>query len=129
MTLTEHALRGALLSAGAPSRLVTGLPWYRSMPLAAVLALDLEVDGTPVAGIRLRLDDRCVPVEALALERGSWFLQDRHALEWDAPVPVVGIAEVVLRMRLQLPNLLGPGGAGVQVLQEVRAAVPVEAAR
>ena len=57
-----------------------------------------------------------------------WFLQDRAGLEWRAPVPSAAASEVVLRVRLQLPNLVGPGGTAVQVLQEVRGTVPVEVA-
>lgn len=126
MTLTEHALRGATIRAGAPNRLSVGLPWYRSLPCSAVLGIELEVDGVPVTDLRLRLDGE--PVREPELAGRSWFLQDRHVLEWTDPVRPAGSADVVLRMRLQLPNLVGPAGA-VQVLQEARARVPVEAAR
>jgi hypothetical protein len=33
-----------------------------------------------------------------------------------------------VRLRLHLPNLIGPDGGSIQVLQEVRAGVPVEPA-
>jgi hypothetical protein len=129
MTLTEHALRGAVLTAGAPCRIAVGLPWYRSMPLSAILGIELTIDGDAVPDLHLRLASRSLPVGRLGhLDDLAWFLQDRNELEWRAPVPSGGAADVVLRMRLQLPNLVGPGGTLVQVLQEVRGTVPVEVA-
>ena len=129
MTLTEHALRGAVLRPGAPNRLRVGLPWYRSLPLSAVLGLELRLDGEPVTGLRLRLPSGPVDVAELADPgTASWFVQDRAVLEWAGPAPSSALPEVVLRIRLQLPNLLGPGASAVQVVQEVRARLPVEAA-
>jgi hypothetical protein len=130
MTLTEHALRGTAVGAGPPNRMRVGLPWYRSMPFSAVLGIELTVDDEPVPELTLRVDDAPVAVEALvALEDRSWFLQDRCALEWAAPVPAAALVDVVLRVRLQLPNLVGPDGSPVHVLQEVRGTVPVEVAQ
>ncbi len=127
MTLTEHALRGAVLAAGETCRLAVGLPWYRSMPVSAVLGIDLTIDGEAVPDLHLRLESRSVPVDELdRVEDLAWFLQDRATLEWRAPAPSDAVADVVLRVRLQLPNLVVPGGTAVQVLQEVRGAVPVE---
>jgi len=129
MTLAEHALRGAVLTAGSPCRLAVGLPWYRSMPLSAVLGIDLTIDGEVVPDLHLRLESGSVPVVGLdRLTDLTWFLQDRAELEWRAPAPSGAAADVVLRMRLQLPNLVGPGGAAVQVLQEARGTVRVEVA-
>jgi hypothetical protein len=129
MTLAEHALRGAVLTAGSPCRLAVGLPWYRSMPLSAVLGIDLTIDGEVVPDLHLRLESEAVPVVDLdSLTDLTWFLQDRAELEWCAPAPSGAAADVVLRLRLQLPNLVGPGGAAVQVLQEARGTVRVEVA-
>lgn len=127
MTLVEHALRGAVLRAGPPCRLPVGLPWYRSMPLSAVLGVDLTIDGEAVPDLRLRLERESFSVADLGrLEGRTWFLQDRAELEWRAPVPSGAAADVVLTVRLQLPNLVGPGGTTVQVLQEIRGTLPVE---
>jgi hypothetical protein len=129
VTLTEHALRGAVVRAGAVNRLSVGLPWYRSLPLSAVLGIELRLDDEPVIGLRLRLQDRAVDVSELAeLGSRSWFLQDRQLLEWAAPAPSSMLPDVVLRIRLQLPNLVGPDGSAVQVVQEVRSRVAVEPA-
>lgn len=128
MTLVEHALRGAVLTVGPPCRLLVGLPWYRSMPLSAVVGVDLTIDGEAVPDLRVRLERESVSVADLGrLEGRTWFLQDRAELEWRGPVPSGAAADVVLTVRLQLPNLVGPGGAAVQVLQEVRGTLPVEA--
>ncbi|HET6824819.1 MAG TPA: hypothetical protein VFH64_02745 [Amnibacterium sp.] len=127
MTLVEHALRGAVLTAGASCRLPVGLPWYRSMPVSAVLGIDLTIDGEAVPDLRLRVENRSIPVAELGrVEDLAWFLQDRAGLDWPAPAPSGAAVDVVLRVRLQLPNLVGPGGTAVQVLQEVRGTVPVE---
>lgn len=130
MTLTEHAIRGTVLRAGATNRMSVGLPWYRSMPLSAVLGIELTVDDEPVPDLRLLVDDAPVPVDALGA-RGdrSWFLQDRQVLEWAATASVAVDADVALRVRLQLPNLVGPDGSPLRVVQEVRGTVPVEVAR
>jgi hypothetical protein len=129
VTLTEHALRGAALRAGAVNRLPVGLPWYRSLPLTAVLEIGLRVDGEPVGDLRLRLGGDTIEVADLAdAAAGTWFLQDHHELEWTGAPPTAARPEVIVRFRLQLPNLVGPDGAAVQVLQEVRAHVPVAVA-
>lgn len=130
MTLTEHALRGAVLRPGSPNRLPVGLPWYRSLPLSAVLDVELLLDGRAVPDLRLELVDGAVAVARLpALHERSWFLQDRQVLEWAGPTPAGAAVDVVLRVRVQLPNLLGPAGDPLSVLQEARGRVVVEPAR
>jgi hypothetical protein len=128
MTLTEHALRGAALETGWPeNRLPVGLPWFRSMPFSSITGLGLLVDGEPVPDVRLEVDGRPIAVDALGATDGYWFLQDRQALLWSAPVPA-DRADVVLHLRFQLPNLTLPDGGPALVLQEVRGVVPVVAA-
>lgn len=130
MTLTEHALRGATIETGVVNRLRVGLPWYRSMPLSTLVEIELLLDGRPVPDIRLDIDGRALAVGELvtAVDR-TWFLQDRQALTWSGDVPAADRAEVVLRMRLCLPNIVGPDGGALQVLQEARADLPVRARR
>jgi hypothetical protein len=129
VTLVEHALRGAVLEAGSRNRLRVGLPWYRSMPFSSIVGIDVEVDGAAVQDVRLDVGGVALPVGRLQEVSGRiWFLQDRHALEWSGPAASGTRAEVAVRLRLHLPNLIGPDGGSIQVLQEVRAGVPVEPA-
>jgi|1186.fasta_scaffold198203_2 hypothetical protein len=129
MTLTEHALRGSVLRAGADHRLEVGLPWYRAMPYSSIVDLALSVDGRQVDDLRLDIGDRWAEITELAtLTDRTWFLQDRHELGWRSAEALGGRATVVLRIRLHLPFLVGPDGGSVQVLQEVRADVAVEPA-
>ncbi len=123
MTLTEHVLRGAALESGATNRLAVGLPWFRSMPFSSITGLELQVQDEPAQDVRLEVEDR--PTGSGGTD-GYWFLQDRCALLWSGPVPAER-AEVVLRMRLQLPNLTLPDGSPAVVLQEIRGEVPVVA--
>ncbi|MGN6445228.1 hypothetical protein [Amnibacterium sp.] len=128
MTLAEHALRGAVLSVGPWCRLAVGLPWFRSMPLSAVVSVALLVDGRAVPDLRVELDGRLLPVGELAtLVDRYWFVQDRLTLAWSG-WSLSGAVEVALRVRLHLPFLTGPGGGSLQVLQESRGTVPVEVA-
>ena len=123
MTLTGHVLRGTVLESGATNRLAVGLPWFRSMPFSSITGLELQVQGEPVPDVRLEVEDRPL-ASRLGGTDGYWFLQDRCRLLWTGPVPAERAA-VVLRMRLQLPNLTLPDGSAAQVLQEVRGEVPV----
>jgi hypothetical protein len=124
MTLTEHALQRAVIERGATNRLAVGLPWFRSMPYSSITAIELHVDDEPVHDVRLEVDGRPIAPSGPDAAADYWFLQDRHELAWSGPVPAER-ARVVLRMRLQLPNLTLPDGSAAQVLQEVRAEVPV----
>lgn len=124
MTLTEHVLRGAVLEAGATNSLRIGLPWFRSMPFSSITGLELRVADQPVLDLRLEVDGRRIAPGETGGTDGYWFLQDRHGLVWSGPV-AAGRAAVVLRMRLQLPNLTLPDGGPAVVLQEVRGEVPV----
>lgn len=130
MTLTEHALRGSAIAVGPPHRLPVGLPWFRSTPLSAIVDAELLIDGRPVDGLGLEVDGRTVAVADLGgLRDRYWFVQERLELTWDGPLPErADEAEAVLRLRLHLPFLTGPGGGSVQVLQEVRGTVPLGAA-
>lgn len=109
--------------------MLVGLPWYRSMPYSSIVRLSLTVDGVAVEGLQLEAADGWADVPSLAaMTDRSWFLQDRRPLRW-RPTGLLGAqAEIVLRVGLHLPNLVGPTGDGVQVLQEVRGQVPVQAA-
>lgn len=53
------------------------LPWIRSLPLASVAGLAIDVDGEPVEEPDVVLGPRAIPAGRLSLEPGWWFVQDR----------------------------------------------------
>jgi hypothetical protein len=109
--------------------MLVGLPWYRSMPYSSIVQLSLAVDGVPVEELQLEAAGGWADVPSLAaMTDRSWFLQDRRPLRWRPTGSLGERAEIVLRVGLHLPNLVGPTGGSVQVLQEVRGEVPVQAA-
>ena len=100
----------ALIDDGAGATLRVSLPWIRSLPIAAVSDVEVQIDGEPAQGIRAALDARVIPVEELALEPGWWFVQDRLALQLDRRLDA-GTHAVRLAFRLAIPYLqVGPDG-------------------
>jgi hypothetical protein len=82
-TMLQTALReDALTSTSIGFELRLGLPWIRSMPLAGVRDLKVEIDGAPVGPGELTvvLGPRQVSAQELEGERGWWFVQDRLVL-------------------------------------------------
>jgi len=70
----------ALTADGEGSALRLSLPWIRSLPLACLRGLRLEVDGSPVDDLRIRLaDGDLAPQELEGVDRW-WFVQDRIVL-------------------------------------------------
>jgi hypothetical protein len=98
--LDEDALRGSILR--------IALPWIRSMPLACVRELTIEIDDAPVDAIVL-LGDRRVSPPQLSAETGWWYLQDRLVLE--LPPLEGGRHTVGVAFQLEVPYLsAGPDG-------------------
>ncbi|WP_432512121.1 hypothetical protein [Kineococcus sp. SYSU DK001] len=82
------------------------LPWIRSLPLACLTRLTVEVDGRPVDP-HVRLGPRDVPPAGLQDEPGWWFVQDRvvlHVGETLSP----GRHDVSVGFALTIPYLQGP---------------------
>lgn len=109
MTLT--ALRDdALASSDEGFALRLGLPWIRSLPLAALEDLTISVDGESAAGLTVHLEGRDVEAAALAHEDAWWFLQDRLTVLGDLALSP-GAHDVAVTFRLVIPYLqTGPDG-------------------
>jgi hypothetical protein len=109
MTLT--ALRDdALRSTDDGFALLLGLPWIRSLPVAALTDLALSIDGDDAGPLVVELDGRSTPVAALADEDGWWFLQDRLTIH-GASALAPGSHDVAVSFRLVIPYLqTGPEG-------------------
>ena len=117
--MLQNALRGDALSEVAGGHeLRIGLPWIRSMPLSSVLGLAVEIDGEPAGeALRIRLNHREVPADALPSERGWWFIQDRLVLVIPGVLPPASgsARKVSVDFKLMVPYLQG-GGDGPLVL-------------
>ena len=107
--MLQTALReDALTSRPGGFELRIGLPWIRSMPLASVGGLSVDVDGAHVSATVL-LGERAVSPQELALERGWWFVQDRMVVT-GAQKLAPGAHNVAVVFTLMVPYLqAGPG--------------------
>lgn len=112
----QSALRDdALTSTPTGTELRVGLPWIRSLPLACLRGLRVEIDGTEVPGARVRLGDRLLDDADLLAEEGWWYAQDRLVVSLPARVPA-GRRSVAVSFRLLIPYLAaGPGGGPLEL--------------
>ena len=100
----------ALVHGETGAVLRVSLPWIRSLPLAAVSDIEVEIDGVIAAAPRVILGDRVASVAELARETGWWFVQDRLPLQLDRRLDE-GIHKVRLAFLLAIPYLqIGPDG-------------------
>jgi hypothetical protein len=109
--VTLPALRDDALSSTTDGfELRLGLPWIRSLPLASLDSLDVDIDGESVDPLAIALGDRLVDPAAVAEERGWWFLQDRVVLRGSRMLQP-GAHDVSVSFRLVIPYLqAGPDG-------------------
>jgi hypothetical protein len=110
--MLQTALReDALTATPGGFELRVGLPWIRSMPLAGVAGLSVEVEGVrvPPAELSVVLGARSVPADSLEAESGWWFVQDRLVLAGRRELPG-GAHAVAVDFQLLVPYLqAGPG--------------------
>jgi hypothetical protein len=112
----QSALRDdALTSTADGIELRVGLPWIRSLPIACLRGLRVEIDGIELPDVRVRLADRVLPEEELRAETGWWYAQDRVVLA--VPARIDGEPhDVVVSFRLLIPYLsAGPGGGPLEI--------------
>jgi hypothetical protein len=112
----QSALRDdALTDASEGLELRVGLPWIRSLPIACLRGLRLEIDGIEIPDVRVRLADRLLTEEELLAEAGWWFAQDRVVLAAPARLDREP-HDVVVSFRLLIPYLsAGPGGGPLEI--------------
>ena len=81
------------------------LPWIRSLPLAALVGPEVQIDGRSTPAM-VALGERRVDAADLSDESAWWHIQDRVALHLtDAASP--GIHEVSVSFGLEIPYLDG----------------------
>ncbi|MFB7883288.1 hypothetical protein [Microbacterium sp. NPDC056057] len=102
-------LDDALVATESGFALRVSLPWIRSMPVASVTDIAVQVDGSPVP-VAVRLDEREVEPDALHAEQGWWFIQDRLELRGERMLPP-GAHDISVSFVLVVPYLqAGPSG-------------------
>ncbi|TLM83595.1 hypothetical protein FDW83_09020 [Pseudarthrobacter sp. NamE2] len=98
---------------GSTLRYIVRLPWYRSLPLSAVVVLAVEIDGREISGdlIRLEVNGGSYRIEDLA-ERWDdiWFVQDEATVAiTDSTAAALHHAEITTVIDLRSPYILiGP---------------------
>lgn len=103
--MTLSALREDALSSRADGFVLRlSLPWIRSLPLASLTDVAIEVDGEPAGQLVAEIGDRTVTPAALRHERGWWFIQDRVVVRGRRQV-APGLHTVKVSFRLVVPYL------------------------
>jgi hypothetical protein len=97
----------ALTAEGDGSVLRLSLPWIRSLPLASLRDVGVEIDGSLVESISIRLAAGDRDPRELAGEERWWHVQDRVVLT-GIPALSPGDHRVAVTFSLLIPYL--PGG-------------------
>jgi len=101
------------------------VPWYRSLPLSCLEALEVSVDGQPVDGVTLQVNGHSyTPSEWVTKADEFWFVQDTAFV----PVPAAGLgdqAQVAVRAAWRIPYLILGDRAMVRTVTD-SLALPVE---
>jgi len=101
------------------------LPWIRSLPLACVTDLVVEIDGELLDVVVAVAGRRIAPAE-LADDDGWWFIQDRLLLEGRRMLRP-GVHDVAVSFRLVIPYLSTDPDAPLILPFEAEAALALDA--
>jgi hypothetical protein len=116
MTMTEGMVRPDALSV-RDGRLAVAvrMPWYRSLPLSCLEAVDVVVDGAPAEIRAIQVPGFTGSVAAAAESDATWDLRDALAVSLDAPCRPGEPRSVEVRVAVRIPYLqVAPGVALVQ---------------
>ena len=124
MTMTEGTVRPDALSA-TDGRLSVAvhLPWYRSLPVSCLEALDVRVDGTPAAVLAITVGGFSGTVPDAASSEAWWDLRDALDVSLDVPARPGDARTVEVEVAVRIPYM--QQAPGVPLVQ--RAAVRTEA--
>ena len=124
MTMTEGTLRSDALSA-RDDRLSVAvhLPWYRSLPLSCLEALDVRVDGAPAVVRSVSVGGFSGTVADAGASEVWWDLRDALDVLLDAPASPGAERTVEVEIAVRIPYM--QQAPGVPLVQ--RAAVRTEA--
>jgi hypothetical protein len=124
VTMSEGTLRTDGVSA-SDGRLSVGvhLPWYRSLPLSCLEALEVRVDGVPAAVRSVAVAGFSGTVADAASTEAWWDLRDALDVSLDAPARPGDAMTLEVDVAVRIPYM--QQAPGVPLVQ--RAAVRTEA--
>ena len=124
MTMTEGTVRPDALSAvDGRLRLQVHLPWYRSLPVSCLEALEVRVDGAPAPVLAVAVGSFSGTVADAASAEAWWDLRDAVDVSLDAPARPGDAVTVEVDVAIRIPYM--QQAPGVPLVQ--RAAVRTEA--
>lgn len=116
MALTAQVFRNANATLDSNGRLQfdIGLPWFRSLPMSAILKLEARVgDGAEPVLLELLVDGSWVAVAELAsFASVEWFVQDLQTVRVQLPAELVDAnsTTVELKFGMMMPSMfMKPG--------------------
>ena len=124
MTMTEGTLRpDALSTRDGRLSVAVHLPWYRSLPVSCLEALEVRVDGAPVEIRSLAVGGFTGTVADAAGSDAWWDLRDALHVTLDATARPGEVLTVEVDLAVRIPYM--QQAPGVPLVQ--RAAVRTEA--
>jgi hypothetical protein len=109
MALADQMIReDSLTAAGEHAVLNLGLPWFRSLPLACINGITVEIDGKTFSADELEIDlgAKQIRVSDLAkdINLGEWYLQDRYNVKIPMAVSASGRHKVRAKFDMVIAN-------------------------
>lgn len=99
MTMSEGLVDGVTVRDGLPV-LAIRLPWYRSLPLACLEAVDVSIAGITFAVRSVAVDGFTGPIAAAAASDAVWDLRDLLEVTLDGRMPAGARIEVGVAIRI-----------------------------
>jgi hypothetical protein len=123
MTMIEGTVRSDALSArGGRLSVAVHLPWYRSLPVSCLEALEVRVDGTPAPVRSVAVGGFEGTVADATGSEAWWDLRDALDVSLDVPASPGDAATVEVDVAVRIPYM--QQAPGVPLVQ--RAAVRTE---
>ena len=124
MTMTEGTVRPDAVSArDGRLRVAVHLPWYRSLPVSCLEALEVRVDGAPVEVRSVAVGGFSGTVADAAGSDAWWDLRDALEVALDVPGRPGDVHAIEVGLAVRIPYM--QQAPGVPLVQ--RAAVRTEA--
>lgn len=128
MSIAAYVVRPDSLAASHDRvTLRVGLPWYRSLPWAGVVDVELEIDGIALSSDEVTVDGQAL--SDLSSRRDYWHIQHRATILFptESAPPVGSHANVIVRVHLRIPGPLLADGRPMPFTFEDRRDIVVAA--